>query len=131
MRERLRGPVKAYILNSCFSAEAIQFKGRERNKTTQAERFGIIPIALAVWHAITEQSGRELHFAETPRVQVPNNHILSKILTYITTILKPSTSLLGPLDPWGLGVCTTETSPYGFLVLNADILCGVQKRNRL
>ena len=36
----------------------------------------------------------------SPRVQVPNNHILSKILTYITTILKPSTSLLGPLDPW-------------------------------
>ena len=32
--------------------------------------------------------------AETPRVQVPNNHILSKILTHITTIL-------GPLDPWG------------------------------
>ena len=29
--------------------------------------------------------------ALTPRVQVPNNHILSKILTYITTILKPST----------------------------------------
>ena len=27
----------------------------------------------------------------TPRVQVPNNHILSKILNYITTILKPST----------------------------------------
>ena len=27
----------------------------------------------------------------TPRVQVPNNHILSKILIYITTILKPST----------------------------------------
>ena len=27
----------------------------------------------------------------SPRVQVPNNHILSKILTYITTILKPST----------------------------------------
>ena len=29
--------------------------------------------------------------ALTPRVQVPNIHILSKILTYITTILKPST----------------------------------------
>ena len=29
--------------------------------------------------------------ALTPRVQVPNNHIFSKILTYITTILKPST----------------------------------------
>ena len=27
----------------------------------------------------------------TPRVQVPNNHILPKILTCITTILKPST----------------------------------------
>ena len=35
------------------------------------------------------------------RFQVPNNHILSKILTYITTIRKPSTQLLGPLDPWG------------------------------
>ena len=29
--------------------------------------------------------------AATPRVQVPNNHILAKILTYITTVLKPST----------------------------------------
>ena len=37
----------------------------------------------------------------TPRVQVPNNHILSRILTYITTTLNPSTLLLGPLDPWG------------------------------
>ena len=47
-------------------------------------------------------SERILRFYEyTPRVQVPNNHILSKILTYITTILKPSTQLLGPLDPWG------------------------------
>ena len=27
----------------------------------------------------------------SPRVQVPNNHILSQILTYITTILNPST----------------------------------------
>ena len=27
----------------------------------------------------------------TPRMQVPNNHILSKILTCISTILKPST----------------------------------------
>ena len=27
----------------------------------------------------------------TPSVQVPNNHILAKMLTYITTILKPST----------------------------------------
>ena len=30
-------------------------------------------------------------FVVTPRVQGPNNHILSKILTYITTIRKPST----------------------------------------
>ena len=37
-------------------------------------------------------------FIYTPRVQVPNNHILSKILTYITTILNPSTLLLSPLD---------------------------------
>ena len=42
-----------------------------------------------------------LRRGQTPRVQVPNNHIPSTILTYITTILKPSTSLLGPLDPWG------------------------------
>ena len=27
----------------------------------------------------------------SPRVQVPNNHILSNILTYVTTILKLST----------------------------------------
>ena len=39
--------------------------------------------------------------APTLRVQVPNNHILSQILTYITTILNPSTLVLGPLDPWG------------------------------
>ena len=31
----------------------------------------------------------------TPRVQVPNNHILSRILTYITTVL------------WTLGVTLT------------------------
>ena len=37
----------------------------------------------------------------TLRVQVLNNHILSQVLTYITTILNPSTLLLGPLDPWG------------------------------
>ena len=40
----------------------------------------------------------------TPRVQVPNNHILSKILTYIATILNPSILLLDPLDPWGMYV---------------------------
>ena len=41
---------------------------------------------------LNRASGRvPVFFAETPRVQVPNNHILSKILTYITTILKPST----------------------------------------
>ena len=51
----------------------------------------------AVNHRLVRMGGVGL----TPRVQVPNNHILSKILTYITTILKPSTSLLGPLDPWG------------------------------
>ena len=27
----------------------------------------------------------------TPRVQAPNNHILSEVLPYITTILNPST----------------------------------------
>ena len=36
------------------------------------------------------------------RVQVPNNHILSQILTYIPTILNPNTGLLGPLDPKGI-----------------------------
>ena len=41
--------------------------------------------------------------ALAPRVQ-PKNHILSKILTYITTILKPSTELLGPLYCWGSGL---------------------------
>ena len=43
------------------------------------------------------------HKTLTPRVQVPKKYTLSKILTYITTILKPSTQLLGPLDPWGKG----------------------------
>ena len=37
----------------------------------------------------------------TLRVQVPNKHILSLILSYFTTILNPSTELLGPLDPKG------------------------------
>ena len=37
----------------------------------------------------------------TLRVQVPNYHILSKIVTYITIIPNPSTQLLGPLDPLG------------------------------
>ena len=41
--------------------------------------------------------------AVTLRVQAPNNHILSQILTYITTILSSSTWLLGPLDPGGKG----------------------------
>ena len=39
----------------------------------------------------------------TPRVQVPNNHILSKILTYITTILNPSTGSFGPLGISSVG----------------------------
>ena len=37
----------------------------------------------------------------TPRVQVPDNHKLSKILSYITTMLALSIYLSGPLDPWG------------------------------
>ena len=37
------------------------------------------------------QGALEALHSLTPRVQVPNNHILAKILTYITTILKPST----------------------------------------
>ena len=40
----------------------------------------------------------------------PKDHILSKILTYITTILKPSASLLGPLDPWGTSRVTTAAA---------------------
>ena len=36
---------------------------------------------------------------KTLRVQIPNYHVLSKIVTYIATILNPSTYLLGPLDP--------------------------------
>ena len=55
----------------------------------------------------------------TPRVQVPNNHILSKILTYITTILKPSTQLLGPLDPWGY-----IPSQNPILLFKAPVLLG-------
>ena len=37
-----------------------------------------------------------IFYEGTPKV--PNNHILSKILTYIITILQPSTILLGPLE---------------------------------
>ena len=36
----------------------------------------------------------------SPRVQVPNNHILSNILTYITTIL-PEYLIIGSLGPLG------------------------------
>ena len=39
----------------------------------------------------TTRSPRPGALEIAPRVQVPNNHILSKILTYITTILNPST----------------------------------------
>ena len=46
-------------------------------------------------------SGIGCRVERTLRVQVPNYHILSKIVTYITTILNPSTRLLDPLDPWG------------------------------
>ena len=38
----------------------------------------------------------------THRVQVPHYHILSKIVTYTTTIRNLSTQVLGPLDPQGL-----------------------------
>ena len=55
-----------------------------------------------------------------PRSRLPqgskhlrNNHILSKILTYITTILKPSTSLLGPLDPWGYNMTSCRAVGMG------------------
>ena len=54
------------------------------------------------WHSIVFLKAM-LSCVVTLRVQVPNYHILSKIATYITTILNPSTQLLGPLDPWGLG----------------------------
>ena len=37
----------------------------------------------------------------TPRVQVPNNHILSKILTYITTIFKTEYLIIGSFGPLG------------------------------
>ena len=37
----------------------------------------------------------------TPRVQVPNCHIHSKIVTYITTIEKPEYLIIGSFDPGG------------------------------
>ena len=60
------------------------------------------------------------------RVQVPNNHILSKILSYIATILKPSTLLLGPLDPWGLGMCDRKRSRKRLEL--RPRFCGASKR---
>ena len=52
----------------------------------------------------------------TPRVQVPNNHIPSNILTYITTSLKPSTYLLGPLDPGGNSCKTLSSLQFRFFL---------------
>ena len=54
-------------------------------------------------HGVIRVIGLVSVLGGTLRVQVLNNHILSQVLTYITTILNPSTLLLGPLDPWGLG----------------------------
>ena len=46
----------------------------------------------ACFGACSAGSGRLLRsFPMTPRVQVPNYHILSKIVTYITAIENPST----------------------------------------
>ena len=39
----------------------------------------------------------------SPRVQVPNNHILSKNPNLHNKYPKAESSLLGPLDPWGFG----------------------------
>ena len=58
-----------------------------------------------------------------PRVQVPTNHIHSNILTYITTILKPSTLLLCPLDPWGI------VFPEGLRVLRGGV--GTEQRKQI
>ena len=62
--------------------------------------------------------------SKTPRVQVPDNHRLSEILTYIATILKPSTSVSGPLDPWGKGSlhvpgCPSPTGSVGRIIQQA------------
>ena len=64
----------------------------------------------------------------TPRVQVPNNHILSKILTYITTILKPRVPNYWVL--WTLGIRARvegyEVSTLLFGFYGAFLLCKVE-----
>ena len=44
-----------------------------------------------------------VHCLLSLRVQVPNKHILSQIVTYITAFRNLSTWLLGPLDPCIMG----------------------------
>ena len=71
----------------------------------------------------------------TLRVQVPNYRILSQIVTYITTILKPST--IGSFGPLGLfsilssGSCGSSRFA-GFSKPVSEcfwILCGFQRAN--
>ena len=50
-------------------------------------------------------------FRSWPQVQVRNHHILSQMLTYIATILSPSTSLSGSFGPLGLGLDSGFTVP--------------------
>ena len=52
--------------------------------------------------AFASLDARFLFWLLPPRVQVPNNHILSKILTYITTILKTEYLIIGSFGPLGL-----------------------------
>ena len=55
----------------------------------------------------TAKRKRAAALAGTPGFQVPNNHIVSKILPYIATI-NPSTVLLGPLETWGAS-CSNQS----------------------
>ena len=66
----------------------------------------------------------------TLRVQVPNYHILSRIVTYITTILDPNTQLLDPLDRWGYVQLQAE-QPQAVAVQEARAIVTKQQKPSL
>ena len=84
---------------SAFRTKHLEDMFRRGSRSVEAT--GAFAAAFRKWGKQRVSGSRPIPQKEPPRVQVPNNHILSKTLTYITTILKPSTQLLGPLNPWG------------------------------
>ena len=64
---------------------------KERPKATVRLRVDLVPTALAVLALTVRVESFGFPTLQYPRVQVPNNHILSEIQTYVTTFPKPST----------------------------------------